>query len=146
MKKTILLLILILLSFNTFSQTGWVWQNPLPQGNTLQSVCYINAPTGIAVGGSGTILRTTNSGSSWEVTTSGTTSDLYSVFFIDANTGAAAGVDGTILRTTNGGVNWSIQSTGTVVTLLSIHFINANTGTAVGEGGTILRTTNNGAN
>ena len=76
MKKTILLLILILLSFNTFSQTGWVWQNPLPQGNTAQGGWFSTASTGITVGASGTILRNTTSGGKWVFATRVTTHDV----------------------------------------------------------------------
>ena len=49
----------------TFAQSGWFWQNPLPQGNTLWGVSFTDANTGTAVGGSGTILRTTNGGVAW---------------------------------------------------------------------------------
>lgn len=39
--------------------TGWFWQNPLPQGNTLSGVSFVDATTGTAVGRGGTVLRTT---------------------------------------------------------------------------------------
>ena len=42
--------------------SGWFWQNPLPQGNRLNSVCFTDANTGTAVGSAGTILRTTTGG------------------------------------------------------------------------------------
>src|SRR3954454_8132532 len=45
----------------------WVWQNPLPQGNTLQDFFFIDADNGFAVGASGTILRTTDGGNSWDI-------------------------------------------------------------------------------
>jgi hypothetical protein len=32
------------------NQGGWFWQNPLPQGNTLNSVKFINLSVGWAVG------------------------------------------------------------------------------------------------
>jgi len=41
----------------SFAQSGWYWQNPLPQGNPL-----VDANTGTAVGNFGTILRTNNGG------------------------------------------------------------------------------------
>ena len=47
------------------TQSSWFWQNPLPQGNDLCSVCFINGVTGWAVGGAGTILKTTNGGNNW---------------------------------------------------------------------------------
>jgi photosystem II stability/assembly factor-like uncharacterized protein len=93
-----------LMSFNTLS-AQWVLQNPYPTMNSLFGTYFINANTGIAVGNGGTILRTTNGGSSWISQTSGTTNGLYSVLFTDANTGTAVGSSGTILHTTNCGDN-----------------------------------------
>ena len=122
----------------------WYWQNPLPQGNPLYSVCFTDANTGTAVGSSGTILRTTNGGVMWISQTSGTTNWLRGVSFTDANTGTAIGDGGAIVRTTNGGATWTLQTSGTTRTLYGVSFTDANTGAAVGEGGTILRTSNGG--
>ena len=51
--------ILLCLLINNFSQAqpGWFWQNPLPQGNTLRAVKFINTTIGWAVGYYGTILK-----------------------------------------------------------------------------------------
>jgi len=38
----------------------WIWQNPLPQGNTLQDFSFIDTNNGFAVGARGTILKTTD--------------------------------------------------------------------------------------
>ena len=51
-----------LLQQSALTQEGWFWQNPLPQGNDLNSICFIDANIGTAVGPGGTILRTTNGG------------------------------------------------------------------------------------
>ena len=59
---------------------------------------------------SGTILRTTNGGTTWTSQSSGTTNYLYGVSFTDANTGTAVGWNGTIIRTTNGGANLDITN------------------------------------
>jgi len=42
------------------SSRQWVWQNPLPQGNTLQDFSLVDTNTGFAVGARGTILKTTD--------------------------------------------------------------------------------------
>ena len=58
----------------------------------LHGVSFTDANNGTAVGSStGTILRTTNGGTTWTSQTSGTTNDLYGVSFTDANTGTAVG-------------------------------------------------------
>src|SRR5436190_5271759 len=50
----------------------WVWQNPLPQGNLLASVSFVDANNGTAVGDGGAIVRTTDGGANWSQQTSGT--------------------------------------------------------------------------
>ena len=105
------------------------------------------------VGDGGSILRTTNGGTTWTSESSGTTDNLYGVSFIDANNGTIVGESGIILRTTNGGTNWTLQSSGTTNQLNGVSFTDANTGTVIGGiafldnyVGTILRTTNGGTN
>lgn len=75
-----------------------MWQNPLPMGNTLLSVAFVDANTGWAVGVAGTILKTTDGGTTWTRQTSGVLNWLQAVTFADANTGWAVGSGGTILR------------------------------------------------
>jgi len=110
----------------------------------LEGIFFTDANTGIIVGQTGTILRTTDGGTSWVAQTSGITSTLFDVSFTDANTGTIVGQDGIILRTTDGGTNWVEQTSGTPQWLQSVSFIDANNGLAVGTGGTILSTTDGG--
>ncbi len=144
MKRILFLSSFLLFPFSLFSQ-GWYWQNPLPQGNQLEEVFFIDANTGWAVGNLGTILHTTDGGSLWGQQTSGTSGGLLSIHFTDTNMGWAVGSVGTILHTTDGGNVWTQQTSGTVSSLLSVHFIDANTGWAVGWDGTVLHTTNGGS-
>ena len=92
------------------AQARWVWQNPLPQGNTLYGVYFTDANTGTATGDNWTIVRTTDGGDSWSIQSSGTTNTLYGVSFTDADYGTAVGSSGTIVRTTDGGNTWSSQT------------------------------------
>ena len=71
-------------AFVSTGDGGWVWQNPLPQGNDLEGMAFVNASHGWAVGKEGTILATTNGGATWTGQSSGTTSDLFAVDFLDA--------------------------------------------------------------
>ena len=145
MKKLLLItLVFLLASLNTFPQ--WYWQNPLPQGNTLESVTFISSNVGWAVGDFGTILSTTDGGLTWIQQTSGTTEELVAVSFIDANNGWIVGWNGTILNTTDGGATWNPQTSGVSNYLLGVSFTDLNNGTAVGQAGRILRTTNGGTN
>ncbi len=89
---------------------GWNWQNPLSQGNALYDVAVIDRSTAVAIGGAGTILRTTDAGESWELVANGTSRSLWGISFADSDTGTVLGSRGTILRTANGGATWSPQA------------------------------------
>ena len=135
---------------------GWTVQN---SGTTAQlyGVCSTDANTGTAVGGEGTILRTTDGGSHWVPQTSNTGDWLYSVIFVDANNGWVVGASGTIRRTTDGGNIWASQTTGVSnsgdVRLYGVSCTDAMTATAVGQQwfsgtgwvGAIFRTTDGGS-
>lgn len=126
------------------SSLPWAWQNPLPQGNNLTCVKFIDTNTGYAVGDAGTIIKTTNGGIDWVIQNSGTTQKLNSVYFIDAMNGYAVGYN-VILKTIDGGTNWSIQKSGlSYAELFSVYFINKDSGYIVGGDGQILKTTNGG--
>ena len=128
----------------TRGPSAWFWQNPLPQGNALLAVSFTDATTGTAVGVSGTIVRTTDGGTTWITQRSGTTETLVDVSFTDANNGTAVGAAGTIVRTTDGGTTWETQRGGAREWLYGVSFTDANNGTVVGGHGTILRTTDGG--
>ena len=96
MRKFYLALILCVISVSSFAQ--WTWQNPLPQGNTLNSVIFTDANTGYAVGESGTIIKTIDGGLNWTVLPTGTSNFLFSVCFANSNIGYAVGAFGKIGR------------------------------------------------
>ena len=99
--KTLFLIIIYFLIINIYTnaQQGWLWQNPLPQGTTLNSVEFISSTTGWAVGDAGTILKTTDGGTSWSLQTSGTEQVLKDVSIINLNRVIVVGTYGTILNT-----------------------------------------------
>lgn len=135
-----------LLFSETYSQTPWNWLKPLPTGNLLESIHFINQNTGYAAGVLGTVMNTTNAGANWTLQKSNVPNDLYQIFFIDKNTGLAAGKSGIILRTINGGKNWETTNSSNRSDLHDIFFVNKNTGYAAGLSGTILKTSNSGKN
>ena len=145
MKKFYIILIVLFAVNNVNAQ--WVPQN---SGTTygLKSVYFKDANSGIAVGDSGSILKTTDGGTNWVPQNSGTLHSLSSVYFIDDMTGYAVGDSGTILKTTDGGTNWVPQNSGTKYYLSSIHFPAADIGFIAGYGGEdtikIFKTDNGG--
>jgi photosystem II stability/assembly factor-like uncharacterized protein len=103
---------------------------------------------GWAVGGTvftGTIVHTSDGGSTWSPQNSGTSDDLFGVSFADANNGWVVGRDGAILHTSNGGSTWSPQNSGTGYSLLGVGFVDANNGWAVGFSGIIVQTRDGGS-
>ena len=85
----IIIIILLLNSLPdvSFSQSTWFWQQPVPTGNRLLSVKFVDGNTGYAAGKIGTIIKTTNSGVNWFVLNSGINVDIYSLSFRNINTG-----------------------------------------------------------
>jgi hypothetical protein len=74
---------------------NWHWRNPLPQGNTLNSVSCGNG-TFVAVGYGGTIITSQDS-VTWAVRSAGITADLYGVTHGNG-TFVAVGESGTIIQ------------------------------------------------
>ena len=94
----------------------WYWQNPLPQGNRLFDVVFVDARNGWAVGQSGAIIHTSDGGETWTGQDSGTTWNLTRVSFSDTLNGWAIGRSEleqqdllwtkVLLHTTDGGQTW----------------------------------------
>lgn len=62
----------------------------------FEAVSFANQNNGIAVGGAGTILKTTNGGTNWTQRASGTSYDLLDVSFPDELNATAVGRWGVI--------------------------------------------------
>jgi len=148
MQNIKIILLVFLFSSNALSQ--WI---PLNSGTTvnLNSVHFIDLQTGYAVGASGTVIKTTNSGLNWTSLNTGSNVDLFSVYFFNTTTGLSCGGNGIhgngiILKTTNGGENWNVIKSGTDLCLYSLHFYNNTVGICSGFSRIVLYTTNGGNN
>ncbi len=94
--------------------------------------------TGTAVGQSGTILHTTDGGTTWTGQQSGTTEDLVGVHFFDPQNGWAVGSKNIIIHTTDGGATWAQQETiAAADSLRGIYLTSLRSGLAAGSGGHI---------
>ncbi len=157
-QNTSLVFVLLLdLLVSTYAMSGeWTWQNPLPQGNVLKAIQFVDENNGWAVGNLGTILGTTDGGKNWSQQISGTNSELNYISFVNTRLGWIASNNG-ILHTTDGGNKWYNQLTGKFIgefdksilggsgySIKEVHFTNATNGWAIGWS-TFLRTTNGGA-
>lgn len=130
---------------------------------TLSAVFFVTPEIGWAVGSTGTIMHTSDTGETWETQDSGSTFDLFDVNFINDEKGWIAGSNGAILETFDGGIKWSniIDSrgkplerferdpTGLLNNIIglgtwSVYFATPETGWAVGEVGKMLKSENGG--
>jgi photosystem II stability/assembly factor-like uncharacterized protein len=104
MKNRIFLILLLVQcsALTLFSQNLW---NPQTSStaNHLYGVYFFDRYNGWAVGDNGTIIHTSNGGSTWGAQTSGTTVPLNGVCFVTKNKGWIVGNQGKILYTVNGG-------------------------------------------
>jgi photosystem II stability/assembly factor-like uncharacterized protein len=127
--------------------SGWQWGNPLPQGNTLHAMSFAGA-SGYAAGDFGTLLHTTDGGTTWSGLLSGTFTDLTEVQAIDADSVFAAG--GCVARRSNDDGKTFTRVAFTPVEssckepFAAGWFVNRQTGFLALADGTVLRTDNNG--
>jgi PKD repeat protein len=118
---------------------------PITTISKINDIFFLNSTTGFAVAEGGNLYKSTNSGSSWLIQSSGTTTNLNAVHFYNSNFGYIVGDNGLILHTTNGGLTWTPQNSGVNHHLNGVFCVDSNICYAVGDSGTIIRTTTAGA-
>jgi photosystem II stability/assembly factor-like uncharacterized protein len=127
--------------------SGWLWGNPLPQGNTLRAMSFAGT-TGYAVGEFGTLLKTTDAGATWSGLPAGTFTDLHEVQAVDNDTVIAAG--GCVgRRSDDGGATFARIAFTPVESscpqpLAAIWFATESTGYLALADGTVFKTTDRG--
>ncbi len=107
MKKIITLFLLALLTSASMAQ--WSEQTS-GVTTTLYSVSAVDNNTVWICGAGGKVLRTTNGGTNWVLTTTpNATLDLYNIWGIDADNALVTGSSSTayVYKTVNGGANWT---------------------------------------
>jgi photosystem II stability/assembly factor-like uncharacterized protein len=110
---------------------------------SLNDVGVINATTAIGagifdIGNDEMIVRTTNTGASWdtvEATISTFLAQFHAVDFPTSTTGFVVGWQGRIFRSVNGGLNWSTVFTNPSISLFDVAMTSATQGAAVGQKG-----------
>jgi len=143
---------ILLIGGSSYAQSGWFWQNPLPQGNTLYDVEFIGNGIAIACGDAGTILRTTNSGATWNVINNDSGVVSKSVDFFNSNTGwiiSTYNGAAKVKKTIDGGFSWNEMAIIGGADAYNIEFVSLDTGYASVRGSTgsyVFKTTNSGSN
>jgi len=112
-------------------------------GGQLYDISFCGQ-TGIAVGVSGSIRKTTDIGLTWTELNSGIGENLYSICSIDSNNFFISGDKGRILQSSDEGQTWIPYSS--MKGGYSVSFLNQDCGIIVGKSGLIYRTTDGGMN
>lgn len=144
--RTFLLLAAIIFTGSKIFAVDYFEHQTSGTTNTLRSITFIDQNTGICVGGSSTILRTSNGGTNWVNIDISTSAAYYTcAAFVNASTAFVTSDSGQLLKTTNAGVNWTISNFSTNP-LKYVYFLNSSLGFIGGANSTLYRTTNGGVN
>jgi photosystem II stability/assembly factor-like uncharacterized protein len=124
---------------------GNTWSPRFIANHSIADIFFINNSVGWACGES-ILLKTSNSGESWQDFSSSINGYLKSVFFINENLGWVVGDYNTNFRTTDGGNSWISMSTGYNLEPAKVFFINNQDGWIAGNYGYIRKTVDGGQN
>lgn len=111
------------------TNNGGTWivtTNALQPGKSFRRVKFFGTKTGFAIGDSGLLYKTFNSGLNWMATNSkskGFLTDLDFAYSINTRLGWAVGKDGIILATQDGGDSWLQIRSGTAEDIQSVAMI-----------------------
>jgi len=111
---------------------GETWNDLFITNNFITRIYFYNNNLGFAIGESGTLYKTTDSGIDWTLIPVSETEIFKGIFLLNEQIGwTCIGAD-KILRTTDGGNSWESSFTTGAISNWDIEFINDNTGYAVG--------------
>jgi len=145
--KLFMLFLIFSFECNSHAQSSWFALESGTSAN-LNSVDFIDGGTGIVVGASGTVLKTTDGGGSWDLINTGYSNDFNAVRIIDNDRVVIAGDGGLILHSADGGTTWEvIQQSGQDYDIYGLDIDRASGhGIAGGSGNTLIWTNNFGQN
>ncbi len=136
--------IITLLGWIVLQQSLW-GQFQTCNSSTVQNlydVCFINPNIGIAVGDSGTIVRSLDGGLNWNLVMQNDTISFKKVKFFDGLNGIAVGSD--IFITQDAGLNWSEVPNGNSY-YYDVEILNSTTCLISGEPAALIKSTDKGA-
>ncbi len=124
--------------------------------DNFRAVFFVNENVGYLGSYWGSIIKTTDSGYTWDSTNLINDAPIYEIQFIDEFLGFAAGGSpncipnpctppgSVIFRTNDGGISWTKTTLG-INQFNTLHFINADTGFVAGAGSFLYKTTDSGS-
>ena len=115
--------------------------------NSINSVFFHDENVGWICGSGGMIKKSTDGGSTWTTSYSGTSAYLLNMKWFDQNNAWIVGNQNTVLRTTNGGDTWQSIDAGTIESaqFISVYFENPLTGYLVSIYGAVFKTSDGGS-
>ena len=121
---------------------GETWEEKNVSGDFFRDVHFPTPEIGYAVGYSGSIIKTTDAGATWNFLRNGdkisTSNELFrAVFFVDENVGYIVGDGGLFWKTENGGEGWQKTEDLPDVDLHDV-FVTSQKGYIVGKEGKIF--------
>jgi len=151
MVKKVFYILFLFLFFYLELYPQWQWQNPLPQGNRLEQVLFVDDNFGWMLTKAGTLMRTTDGGSNWKEEIIG---KLWpqKIHFIDKFNGwcVGSGAPPYIMRTKDGGKSWfdlpipEERNDGYYYNFWDVFFVDKLKGYFVDSRGTIFHTFDGG--
>ncbi len=126
--KTNFLIILYLLSINSFSQHTY-WLNPVLNGQKINDIAFFDEHSGLACGEWGQIYRTQNGGKSWELVFNDGFNSISEINIINQRQAFLKKEDGVIIHTSNRGISWAKScQIADSLSLQSFQMLNENNG------------------
>ncbi len=135
---------------STFLKTtdgGFTWvPSSVPPGTWSHGARFFDAQTGISVGESGNIVRTTNGGQTWTtVHPAGAAKDLYwDIEFASSTVAVLCGTGGSMWLSSDAGASWFPIQTGDIGDVTDLDSLDDQVAWAVNDEGTVLRTITGG--
>lgn len=141
-REWLIVLIITLASVSAYAQFSWD-STRIGQGITLGGVAMRSKSTGIVVGDSGVIARTTDGGATWARLNSGTSVSLSVIAIVDSLS-ICVGGSNVIRYSTDGGTSWSAGTIPVPASMRSMAFDKYGHGIIAGAGGAIFKSTDRG--
>src|SRR5206468_4802097 len=110
-----------------------------PTNAYLSAVSCADPSSCLAVGSAGTVLTSSDGGSTWSAQDAPSGDDVYGVSCSDPAHCTATGSDGTVASTGDGGQSWNVQGSGTSDALRSVNCPSAASCYAAGDYGALLK-------
>lgn len=131
-------------TFHRTTDAGASWTRiPLPDERTYPGMAVIGSTVWLS-GEEGSILKSTDRGSTWTALASGTDVMLNSISFADARNGWCSSVQRTLLHTTDGGATWSEQPLDSFLPVTTVRARSPQECWLAGYHGLVMRTTDGG--